>query len=101
MACTWPEYATRVRPGLTLRDLGPDQFLANLDACIAVYAAAMNPPAEQLPGRLTIMERHAGYAAFRAVAAIALPVDGGPAHGGTGSSGTGDGGTGDGGAGPR
>jgi ribosomal protein S18 acetylase RimI-like enzyme len=77
--------------GLTLHDLGPDQFLANLDACVDVYAAAMNPPAEQLPGRLTIMERHTGYAAFRAVAAIAFPMDGGPA---SGSGGTGDGGAG-------
>ena len=92
--------------GLTLRDLGPDQFLANLDACMAVYTAAMNPPAEQLPGRLTIMERHAGYVAFHAVAAVALPVDAGPAPGGTrigetGSGETGSGGTGNGGAGPR
>jgi ribosomal protein S18 acetylase RimI-like enzyme len=92
----WPEYAAGVRPGLTLRDLGPDQFLANLNACVDVYAAAMNPPAEQLPGRHTIMERHAGYAAFRAVAAITLPADTSPAPGGAG-----DGGAGDGGAGPR
>jgi ribosomal protein S18 acetylase RimI-like enzyme len=68
--------------GPTLRDLGPDEFLANLDACATVYSAAMNPPAEQLPGRRTIMERHAGYAAFRAVAAIILPGDSGPADGG-------------------
>jgi ribosomal protein S18 acetylase RimI-like enzyme len=36
----------------------------------------MNPPVEQLPGRHTIMERHAGYAAFRAIAAIVRPGDG-------------------------
>ncbi len=83
-----------MRPGLTLRDLGPDQFLANLDACADVYAAAMNPPADQLPGRHIIMERQAGYAAFRAVAAITLPTDGRPAPGGAG-------GTANGGAGPR
>jgi ribosomal protein S18 acetylase RimI-like enzyme len=87
-----------VVPGLTLRDLGPDQFLANLEACAGVYAAAMNPPAEQLPGRRTIMERHAGYTGFRAVAAIMLPTDGatardavapgGPARGGTRPGGT-------------
>jgi ribosomal protein S18 acetylase RimI-like enzyme len=34
----------------------------------------MNPPEEQLPGRHTIMERHAGYAAFRAIAAIVRPA---------------------------
>jgi ribosomal protein S18 acetylase RimI-like enzyme len=62
-----------VRAGLTLRELDRNQFLANLDACAGVYAAAMNPPEEQLPGRYVIMERHSGYAAFRAIAAIMLP----------------------------
>jgi ribosomal protein S18 acetylase RimI-like enzyme len=61
---------TRVRGGLELRELGAGEFLANLDACTRVYAAAMNPPEYQLPGRHSIMERHAGYAAFRAVAVI-------------------------------
>ena len=61
---------TRVRGGLELRELGPGEFLANLDACTRVYAAAMNPPEYQLPGRHSIMERHAGYAAFRAIAVI-------------------------------
>ena len=64
-----------MQPGLTLAELDGSQFLANLEACTAVYAAAMNPPEEQLPGRHTIMERHAGYAAFRAVAAI-MSADG-------------------------
>jgi GNAT superfamily N-acetyltransferase len=71
-----------VRAGITLRELDRNQFLANLNACAGVYAAAMNPPEEQLPGRYVIMERHSGYAAFRAVAAIMLP-DGGEAAGGT------------------
>jgi ribosomal protein S18 acetylase RimI-like enzyme len=62
-----------VRAGLTLRELDRNQFLANLEACAGVYAAAMNPPAEQLPGRYVIMERHSGYAAFRAIAATMLP----------------------------
>ena len=62
-----------MRAGLTLRELDRNQFLANLEACAGVYAAAMNPPAEQLPGRYVIMERHSGYAAFRAIAAILLP----------------------------
>ena len=66
--------ASRVRAGLTLRELDRNQFLANLDACAGVYAAAMNPPVEQLPGRYVIMERHSGYAAFRAIAAIVLPA---------------------------
>jgi ribosomal protein S18 acetylase RimI-like enzyme len=76
-----------VQPGLILAELDGNQFLANLEACAGVYAAAMNPPEEQLPGRHTIMERHAGYAAFRAIAAIVrpaadAPADGGPAGGG-------------------
>jgi len=68
-----------VQPGLILAELDGNQFLANLEACARVYAAAMNPPEEQLPGRHTIMERHAGYAAFRAIAAIVRPEDGPPA----------------------
>jgi len=70
-----------VQAGLTLRELDRNQFLANLDACAGVYAAAMNPPEEQLPGRYIIMERHSGYAAFRAVAAIMHPGAGGAAGG--------------------
>ena len=69
-------YATRVRAGLELRELGAGEFLANLDACTGVYAAAMDPPEYQLPGRHAIMERHAGYAAFRAIAAIQAPGTG-------------------------
>jgi len=69
-----------VPAGLTLRELDRNQFRANLEACAGVYAAAMNPPAEQLPGRYVIMERHSGYAAFRAIAAIMLPDGGEPAE---------------------
>jgi len=65
-----------VRGGLELRELGAGEFLANLDACTRVYAAAMDPPEYQLPGRHSIMERHAGYAAFRAIAAIQVPGTG-------------------------
>jgi ribosomal protein S18 acetylase RimI-like enzyme len=70
-----------VQPGLILAELDRNQFLANLEACAGVYAAAMNPPEEQLPGRHAIMERHAGYAAFRAVVAIGRPAGGAPAGG--------------------
>jgi ribosomal protein S18 acetylase RimI-like enzyme len=68
-----------VQPGLILAELDGNQFLANLEACAEVYAAAMNPPEEQMPGRHTIMERHAGYAAFRAIAAIVRPAGSAPA----------------------
>ena len=43
-------------------------FLAEVDRMSAVYAAAMRPDPAYLPGRRTIMERHAGYAGFRALA---------------------------------
>jgi ribosomal protein S18 acetylase RimI-like enzyme len=82
-----------VDAGVTLRELDRNQFLANLNACAGVYAAAMKPPPEQLPGRYTIMERHSGFAAFRAIAAIVLPDGGAPAAGsardGEGTAGTG------------
>jgi ribosomal protein S18 acetylase RimI-like enzyme len=74
-------YATRVRAGLELRELDADEFLANLQACTSVYAAAMGPPEYQLPGRHSVMERHAGYSAFRAVAAVRGPPDGQAAPG--------------------
>jgi len=79
-----------MRAGLELRELDAGGFLANLDACTSVYAAAMNPPGYQLPGRYSIMERHAGYAAFRAIAVMQAP-GGGP----TGDQPTGDQPTGD------
>ena len=71
--------------GLELRELDAGGFLANLDACTSVYAAAMNPPGYQLPGRYSIMERHAGYAAFRAVAVIQLSGDGPAGNGPAGN----------------
>jgi len=62
-----------MRSGLQLRELGAGQFLAVLDTLTGIYQAAMAPPIEQLPGRSSIMERHAGYASFRAVVA-SLPA---------------------------
>lgn len=50
-----------------IRELGPASFLAELGALTAVYAAAMNPAPDDLPGRRSIMERHAGHGGFRAV----------------------------------
>jgi ribosomal protein S18 acetylase RimI-like enzyme len=67
-------YAAGVRAGLELREIGAGDFLANLDACTGVYAAAMNPPEYQLPGRYSIMERHAGYSAFRAIVVTTPPA---------------------------
>jgi ribosomal protein S18 acetylase RimI-like enzyme len=66
-------YATRVRSGTQLRQLSAEQFTAELDALTRIYALAMKAPAVELPGRLAIMERHATYPAFSAVAAV-LPT---------------------------
>lgn len=64
-------YATRVPSAPELLDLGKARFLAELDAVVAVYAAAMRPPPLQLPGRRSIMERHASHPSFHAVAVTA------------------------------
>lgn len=53
------------------RVLGPIGFLADLDTLITVYGLAMRPPPQQLQGRRSIMERHAGHPAFRAVTVAA------------------------------
>jgi ribosomal protein S18 acetylase RimI-like enzyme len=74
-------YATPVRAGLELRKLDADEFLAKLDACTSVYAAAMDPPEYQLPGRHAIMERHASYSAFRAITVTQATPGGGLADG--------------------
>lgn len=64
-------YATRVPSAPELLDLGKARFLSELDAVMAVYAAAMRPPQLQLPGRRSIMERHASHPSFHAVAVTA------------------------------
>ena len=57
-----------VRGTTPLRELSQAAFVAELDALTAVYQAAMMPDPVQLPGRRSIMERHASYAGFRALA---------------------------------
>jgi GNAT superfamily N-acetyltransferase len=57
-----------VRGTTPLRELSQAAFVAELDALTAVYQAAMMPDPAQLPGRRSIMERHAGYGGFRALA---------------------------------
>lgn len=51
--------------------LSKARFLAELDAVVAVYSAAMRPPPLQLPGRRSIIERHASHPSFHAVAVTA------------------------------
>ena len=65
-----------VRNATALRVVGRASFLAELDALLSVYSAAMRPPPLHLPGRRLIMARHAGYAEFRAVTAAGDGGDG-------------------------
>lgn len=65
-----------------LQVLGRAGYLAGLDALVAVYGLAMRPPPLQLPGRRSIMERHAGNPAFRAVTVTAAGARDGGGPGG-------------------
>ena len=60
----------RMRRALSVSELSPVEFAARLDQMIAVYAAAMRPPAEMLAGRRSIMAGHAAHPGFRALLAI-------------------------------
>jgi len=63
---------------LSVSELSPGEFTARLDQMIAVYAAAMRPPAEMLAGRRAIMAGHAAHPGFRAFLATE-DGSGGPA----------------------
>jgi GNAT superfamily N-acetyltransferase len=63
-------YATCVRSEPGLQELSAEQFTAELDALTGIYALAMDAPTSELPGRKSIMERHATYPAFCAVVAV-------------------------------
>jgi ribosomal protein S18 acetylase RimI-like enzyme len=54
---------------VSVSELSPGEFTARLDQLIAVYAAAMRPPAGLLAGRRSIMAGHAGNPGFQALAA--------------------------------
>jgi GNAT superfamily N-acetyltransferase len=56
---------------VTYRELGPAEFRAGIRELVGVYAATMNPPERMLPGRASIMERHAAGPGFRGLAAFA------------------------------
>jgi ribosomal protein S18 acetylase RimI-like enzyme len=53
---------------VSVSELNPGEFTARLDQLIAVYAAAMRPPAELLTGRRSIMAGHTANPGFRALA---------------------------------
>ncbi|GAB3668842.1 GNAT family N-acetyltransferase [Actinocorallia lasiicapitis] len=49
-----------------LRQIDVRAFRRHLNGMLDVYIAAMEPPADQLPGRHTIMHKHSTYPGFRA-----------------------------------
>ena len=57
-----------MEPATTLTELDADRFSTEIDRMLAVYTAAMRPGPQQLPGRRSIMARHAGNSGFRALA---------------------------------
>src|SRR5262249_39226342 len=52
-----------------LSDLGPREFLGEIDVLLGIYADAMDADAALLPGRRELMRRHAGYPEFKALQA--------------------------------
>ena len=58
----------RWTPAVSVSELSPAGFTAQLDQLLAVYAAAMRPPPELLAGRRAIMAGHAANPGFRALA---------------------------------
>jgi ribosomal protein S18 acetylase RimI-like enzyme len=77
-----------VQRELTVSELSPGEFTARVDQLIAVYAAAMSPAPETLPGRRSIMAGHAAYPGFRALAAAEDGGSGEPVGFGYGFRGT-------------
>lgn len=58
-----------------LFDLGPSEFLGQVEVLLAIYADAMDADPAVLPGRRELMRRHAGYPDFKALQARA-PANG-------------------------
>jgi ribosomal protein S18 acetylase RimI-like enzyme len=57
-----------MRPSLSIDQLSPAEFTARVDQLVSVYAAAMRPPEEMLPGRRVVMAGHAANPGFLALA---------------------------------
>nr|WP_221308614.1 GNAT family N-acetyltransferase [Nocardiopsis mwathae] len=51
-------------------DLAAPAFVHALPALMDIYAAAMDPPRDQLAGRQVIMEQHSRHPGFRSVTAV-------------------------------
>jgi GNAT superfamily N-acetyltransferase len=57
-----------------LFELGPGEFLGEIDVMLGIYADAMDADVALLPGRRELMRRHAGYPGFRALQVLAAPA---------------------------
>jgi ribosomal protein S18 acetylase RimI-like enzyme len=66
----WPGYACRVPTAVSVTELGRPAFIANIDAQLDIYAAAMDANPHEVPGRRSIMERHAGNPGLRTLVAV-------------------------------
>jgi ribosomal protein S18 acetylase RimI-like enzyme len=55
---------------VSVTELGRPAFIANIDAQLDIYAAAMDANPHEVPGRRSIMERHAGNPGLRALVAV-------------------------------
>lgn len=60
---------------IQLRRVGADQFTKVLETVLAIYAAAMRPPTDQLAGRMAIMRNHATYPDFVCLLAEATQAE--------------------------
>jgi len=70
-ACRRSRTLSGMATAAALSDLGPREFLGEIDVLVGIYADAMDADAGLLPGRKELMRRHAGYPAFRALQALA------------------------------
>jgi len=61
----------RVQEAIAIAELNRSGFLAVIDDCLAIYAAAMGAGPAELPSRRAIMGRHSGSPDFRALAVTA------------------------------
>lgn len=57
-----------MQDAVAIWELSKTDFLGSVSELTAIYGAAMEAPAEELPTRRAIMERHAASPAFRALA---------------------------------
>lgn len=53
-----------------LFELGPREFLGEIDVMLEIYADAMDADTGLLPGRRELMRRHSGYPGFRALLVV-------------------------------